>query len=133
MIVVVCHRFGSLYTKCKIFSNIFSWCFRAFCVLPQQIQNSTSARSCTVTNSKQHSSYCSRPSRCTVLSELWQYTEGRRTIYLRVCAFCEDETTNVSRPYGGAHEVLGSSERPESPHSKGNCSLTFVTARKFRE
>jgi hypothetical protein len=40
-------------------------------------------------------------SRCAVLVLLRQYTEGVRMIFMGVCAFCGDETTNVSRPMAG--------------------------------
>jgi hypothetical protein len=56
-----------------------------------------------------------------------------------VCAFCGDSarsermTAGCVPSNGGAHEELGSSERPESPHHQGNPPHTFVTARKPRE
>jgi hypothetical protein len=56
-----------------------------------------------------------------------------------LCTFCGDSaraerlTTECVPSYGGAHEELGSSERPESPQSQGNHPHTFVTARKSFE
>jgi hypothetical protein len=50
-----------------------------------------------------------------------------------LCAFCggsarvERTTTECVPSYGGAHEVLGSSERPESSQSQGKHPPTFVT------
>jgi hypothetical protein len=49
-----------------------------------------------------------------------------------LCTFCGDSdcasrtTTECVPSYGGAHEAMGSSERPESPQSQGNHPHTFV-------
>jgi hypothetical protein len=51
---------------------------------------------------------------------------------MRVCAFCGDSaraermTTGCVPSNVGAHEDLGSSERPESPHHQGNPHYGFV-------
>jgi hypothetical protein len=53
------------------------------------------------------------------------------------CAFCGDSdragrtTTECAPSYGGVHEVLGSSERSESPLSQGNHTHTFVRVPKI--
>jgi hypothetical protein len=53
-------------------------------------------------------------------------------IFMGVCSFCGDSaraerlTTECVPSYGGTHEVLGSSERPERPHNQGNHPHTFV-------
>jgi hypothetical protein len=53
-------------------------------------------------------------------------------VSLGLCAFCGDSaraermTTECVPSYGGTHEELGSSERPESPQSRGNHPRTFV-------
>jgi hypothetical protein len=53
-------------------------------------------------------------------------------IFMGLCTFCgggarvERITTECVPSYGGAHEELGSSERPESPQSQGNLPSAFV-------
>jgi hypothetical protein len=53
-------------------------------------------------------------------------------IFMGLCTFCGDSaraermTTECVPSYGGAHEAMGSSERPESPQSQGNHTSTFV-------
>jgi hypothetical protein len=49
-----------------------------------------------------------------------------------LCTFCGGSdrtgrtTTECVPSYGGAHEAMGSSERPESPQSQGNYPHAFV-------
>jgi hypothetical protein len=56
-------------------------------------------------------------------------------IFMGVCSFCGDSaraermTSECVPSYGGAHEELGSSERPERSHNQGNHPLSFVTDR----
>jgi hypothetical protein len=48
---------------------------------------------------------------------LCQYTEGEGRVFMGVCSFCGDETTNVSRPMAGhmRHWAHRNAQRDHTP------------------
>jgi hypothetical protein len=67
------------------------------------------------------------------LGELWQYTEDRRIIFLRVCAFCGDETMGNERLLVRSFPRFGLIGTSREPTLEGELFSDLRHSMKIRE